>query len=165
MNKQYMILLVENNAGVLARVSSLFMQRGFNIDSLTVSSTDDPQISRITVTTSGDDRTFSQIMKQTAKLIEARLVFSVEPFVSLIRELLLVKFSTENVDSEKLKNIIDDYGAKIIDTSSGCFVAELTGEPRLIDDFLDAVKPYKMIEMCRTGATALERGKVSYDIK
>ena len=165
MTKQCMVLLVDNNSGVLARVSSLFMQRGFNIDSLTVSSTDDPKISRITVTTSGDDRTFSQIIKQTSKLTEARLVFPIEPFVSLLRELLLVKFYTENTDSEKLKGIIDDYGAKIIDVSNGCFVAELTGDPTLIDDFLDAVKPFKMLEMCRTGATALERGKVSYDIQ
>lgn len=164
MKKQCMVVLVDNNAGVLARISSLFVQRGFNIDSLTVSSTDDPKISRITVTTTGDARTFSQIMKQTAKLTEARLVFPIEPFVSLLRELLLVKFSTENTDSEKLKSIIEDYGAKIVDISSGCFVAELTGNPDKIDDFLDAVKPYEMIEMCRTGATALERGKVSYDI-
>ena len=165
MSRQCMVLLVDNNSGVLARVSSLFMQRGFNIDSLTVSSTDDPKISRITVTTSGDDRTFSQIIKQTSKLTEARLVFPMEPFVSLLRELLLVKFCTESNDSDKLKGIIDDYGAKIIDVSNGCFVAELTGDPTLIDDFLDAVKPFKMLEMCRTGATALERGKVSYDIQ
>ena len=164
MDRQCMVLLVENNAGVLARVSSLFMQRGFNIDSLTVSSTDDPKISRITVTTTGDDRTFSQIIKQTSKHTEARLVFPIEPFVSLLRELLLVKFSTEKTDEERLKGIIEDYGAKIIDVSNGCFVAELTGDPTLIDDFLDAVKPYQMLEMCRTGATALERGKVSYDI-
>ena len=164
MKKQCMVLLVENNSGVLARVSSMFMQRGFNIDSLTVSSTENPKISRITIMTTGDQKNFSQIMKQTAKLTEARLVFPIEPFVSLLRELLLVKFSTENTDSEKLKSIIEDYGAKIVDISSGCFVAELTGNPDKIDDFLDAVKPYEMIEMCRTGATALERGKVSYDI-
>lgn len=159
-----MVLLVENNTGVLARVCSLFMQRGFNIDSLTVSSTDNPAISRITVMTTGDNRTFSQIMKQTGKLIEAKLIFSVEPFVSLIRELLLVKFSTEGEDEERLKEIIDEYGAKIIDVSSGCFVAELTASPDTIDSFLEAVKPYRMIEMCRSGATALEKGKVSYDL-
>ena len=77
---------------------------------------------------------------------------------------MLVKFSTENIDSDRLEGIIEDYGAKIIDISNGCFVAELTGDPTLIDDFLDAVKPFRMIEMCRTGATALESGKVSYDI-
>ncbi len=159
-----MVLLVDNNAGVLTRVSSMFVQRGFNIDSLTVSSTDNPKISRITVTTTGDDRTFSQIMKQAGKLTEARLVFPIEPFVSLIRELLLVKFSTEHADLEQLKKIIADYEAKIIDVSNGCFVVELSSDPDHIDDFLEAVKPFEMIEMCRTGATALEKGKVSYDI-
>ena len=92
-------------------------------------------------------------------------MFPIEPFVSIIRELLLVKFSTDNIDADRLESIIEDYGAKIINVTSGCFVAELTGDPTLIDDFLDAVKPFRMIEMCRTGATALESGKVSYDIE
>ena len=164
MDRQCMVLLVENNAGVLARVSSLFMQRGFNIDSLTVSSTDDPNISRITVTTTGDERTFSQIIKQTSKLTEARLVFPIEPFVSLLRELLLVKFSTEHIDVSVLKKIIDSFGANIIDITNGCFVAELSASTQKIDDFLEATKDYEMIEMCRSGAIAMERGKVSYDI-
>ena len=105
MKKQCMVLLVQNNAGVLARVSSLFMQRGFNIDSLTVSSTDNPHVSRITVMTTGDKRSFSQIMKQTAKLEEAKMIFSVEPAFSLLRELLLVKFSTQGQDTQTLKII------------------------------------------------------------
>ena len=75
MKKQCMVILVENNAGVLARVSSLFMQRGFNIDSLTVSSTENPKISRITIMATGDQKTFSQILKQTAKLVETKMIF------------------------------------------------------------------------------------------
>ena len=159
-----MVLLVQNNAGVLARVSSLFMQRGFNIDSLTVSSTDNPQISRITVMTTGDSQTFSQIMKQTGKLVEAKMIFSVEPSFSLIRELLLIKFSTENNNVEMLKKIVYDFGANIIDMSNGCFVAELTESPDKIDAFLEAVKPFEVLELCRSGATALERGLVSYEL-
>lgn len=159
-----MVLLVENNAGVLARVSSLFMQRGFNIDSLTVSSTDSPNISRITVMTTGDNRTFSQIMKQTGKLVEAKMIFSVEPEFSLIREILMVKFSCDTEELEELKKIIEKFGAHIIDMSYGCFVAELTESPQKIDDFLDAVKSYKMIEMCRSGAIALERGLIDYEL-
>ncbi|MBO5416837.1 MAG: acetolactate synthase small subunit [Clostridia bacterium] len=164
MKKQCMVLLVENNAGVLARVSSLFMQRGFNIDSLTVSSTDSPNISRITVMTTGDNRTFSQIMKQTGKLVEAKMIFSVEPEFSLIREILMVKFSCDTEELEELKKIIEKFGAHIIDMSYGCFVAELTESPQKIDDFLDAVKSYKMIEMCRSGAIALERGLIDYEL-
>ncbi len=164
MKKQCMVILVENNSGVLARVSSLFMQRGFNIDSLTVSSTENPKISRITVMTTGDQKTFGQILKQTGKLVETKMIFSVEPSFSLIRELLLVKFSTENIDVSVLKKLIDDFGANIIDITNGCFVAELSASTQKIDDFLEATKEYEMIEMCRSGAIAMERGKVSYDI-
>ncbi len=164
MKKQCMVLLVQNNSGVLARVSSMFMQRGFNIDSLTVSSTDNPHISRITVVTTGDSRTFSQIMKQTGKLVETKMIFSVEPTFSLIRELLLIKFTSDQDNVEELKKIISEFGANIIDNSQGCFVAELTEEPARIDAFLEAVKPFKLVELCRSGATALERGFVSYEI-
>ena len=167
MKRQCMVILVENNAGVLARVSSLFMQRGFNIDSLTVSSTENPKISRITIMTTGDQKNFSQIIKQTDKLIETKMIFSVEPTFSMIRELLLVKFSTENEeleDVETLKKLIDAYGARVIDVSSGCFVAELSDTTQRIDDFLEATKSYEMIEMCRSGAIAMERGMVAYDI-
>ena len=164
MKRQCMVLLVENNSGVLARVSSLFMQRGFNIDSLTVSSTDNPAISRITVMTTGDSRTFSQIMKQTSKLVEAKMIFSVEPEFSLIRETLMVKFSSATEEIEELKQIIADLGAHIIDMSHGCFVAELTDSPQKVDAFLEAVKSFEMIEMCRSGAIALERGLIDYDL-
>ncbi|MBO5682962.1 MAG: acetolactate synthase small subunit [Clostridia bacterium] len=164
MKKQCMVLLVENNSGVLARVSSLFMQRGFNIDSLTVSSTEIPHISRITVMTTGDSRTFSQIMKQTSKLVEAKMIFSVEPEFSLIREILMVKFSSATDELDTLKKIIADFGANIIDMSHGCFVAELTESPQKVDDFLDAVKDFEMIEMCRSGAIALERGLIDYEL-
>ena len=167
MKRQCMVILVENNAGVLARVSSLFMQRGFNIDSLTVSSTENPKISRITIMATGDQKNFSQILKQTDKLIETKMIFSVEPTFSMIRELLLVKFSTENEDVddiETLKKLIDAYGARVIDVSSGCFVAELSDTTQRIDDFLEATKSYEMIEMCRSGAIAMDRGMVAYDI-
>ena len=164
MKKQCMLILVDNNSGVLTRVSSLFMQRGFNIDSLTVSSTDNPHISRITVVTTGDSRTFSQIMKQTGKLVETKMIFSVEPAFSLIRELLLIKFSSDQENVDELKKIISEFGANIIDNTQGCFVAELTEDPSKIDAFLEAVKPFKLVELCRSGATALERGLVSYEI-
>ena len=164
MKKQCMVILVENNAGVLARVSSLFMQRGFNIDSLTVSSTENPKISRITVMTTGDQKIFSQILKQTGKLVETRMIFSVEPSFSLIREPLLVKFGTDHGNMDALKKIIEDFGANIIDMTNGCFVTELSASSEKIDDFLEATKPFEMIEMCRSGAIAMERGKVDYDI-
>lgn len=164
MKKQCMVLLVENNAGVLTRVASLFVQRGFNIDSLTVSPTENPKLSRITIMTTGDQKTFSQIMKQTNKLVESKMIFSVEPSFSLIREILLAKFSINSEYNEELKKAINDFGAKIVDVTNGCFVVELTDTPEKLDDFLEAVDNFELIEMCRSGAIAMERGNVSYEI-
>ena len=136
MKKQCLVVFVENNAGVLARVASLFVQRGFNIDSLTVSPTENEAISRITIMTRGDEKFFSQIMKQTGKLIETKMIFSVEPTFSLIREILLIKFSAEAAENEKLQSLISIYGAKIVDRTGGCIVAELTDTPQRIDSFI-----------------------------
>ena len=164
MKKQCMVLLVENNAGVLARISSLFVQRGFNIDSLTVSPTEIESLSRITIETTGDLKTINQIIKQTAKLNESKLVFSIEPEFSLVREILLVKFASDNKKADKLAEIISNYGAKIIDNTGGCFVVELSDTPHKIDLFLDEVKGLELVEMCRSGAIAMERGSVAYDV-
>jgi acetolactate synthase-1/3 small subunit len=159
-----MVVFVENNAGVLARVASLFVQRGFNIDSLTVSPTENEAISRITIMTHGDERFFSQIMKQTGKLIETKMIFTVEPTFSLIREILLVKFAPEAASSEKLQSLISIYGARIVDKTGGCLVAELTDTPQRVDSFLEDTEEFNVIESCRSGAIAMERGDVSYEL-
>ena len=164
MKKQCMVILVENNAGVLARVASLFVQRGFNIDSLTVSPTHDERLSRITIMTSGDEKTFAQIMKQTGKLVETKLIFSVEPTFSLIHEILLIKFAAEERENEKLAGLISIYGAKIVDRTGGCMAVELTDTPQRLDGFIEDTEKFHVIEMCRSGAIAMERGDVSYDI-
>jgi acetolactate synthase-1/3 small subunit len=131
---------------------------------LTVSPTEIESLSRITIETTGDTKTINQIIKQTAKLNESKLVFSVEPEFSLIREILLVKFASDNKNADKLAQIISNYGAKIVDNTGGCFVVELSDAPHRIDDFLDEVKGFELIEMCRSGAIAMERGSVAYDI-
>lgn len=165
MDKQYLILLVENNAGVLTRVSSLFCQRGFNIDSLNVSATDNPKISRITIVSHGDDRKFRQIIRQTEKLVESKMIFSVEPSFSLLRELLLLKLEVVNDEQMKeAENLSEKYKAKIIDKSLGTAVIEFTGTPTEIDELLTDAKHFRIMEMCRTGVTALERGKVTYSL-
>lgn len=159
-----MVLLVENNAGVLARVSSLFMQRGFNIDSLTVSPTENEKISRLTIMTTGDEKTYNQIIKQTGKLIETKLIFSVEPSFSLIREILLIKFDGKGTDTAELERLVDIYGARVVDRTSGCIVVELTDTPQRIDGFIDSTKSFAVVESCRSGAIAMERGDVSYEL-
>lgn len=159
MPKKVLSVLVDNHTGVLARVASLFCQRGFNIDSLTVSTTNHPETSRITIVASGDDETtYNQIMKQTAKLIETQAIFPLNPSESLFRELLLVKLRADETNRGAIREIAEIYRAKIIDLSVSSMVLELTGEPDKIDGFLDVLSTYEILEMCRTGVTALERG-------
>lgn len=162
MEKHYLSLLVENNEGVLARISSLFCQRGFNIDSLTVSATDNPEISRITIVTTGDESTFRQIRKQTEKLIETKAMFPLNLRTSLLRELLLIKLRSNTEVKKQIEELAEKNGAAVIDVSVGCMVLELTGEPEKIDKFLLKLKDFEIIEMCRTGVTAMERGEVTY---
>ena len=151
-------LLVDNHNGVLARVSSLFCRRGFNIDSLTVSATNDPAVSRITVTLHGDDAAISQLILQTERLEVTRQVFVLDHENSLERELLLLKVAADVHNRSELREIASIYKAKIIDFSPDSMVLELTGRPEKVDAFLKILADYKILEQCRTGVTALERG-------
>ena len=165
MEKHYLSVLVANHAGVLARISSLFCQRGFNIDSLTVSATDNPEISRVTIVTSGDEASFRQIRKQTAKLIETKALFPLNLRTSLLRELLLIKLRSNEEVRGKINELANVYKAKVIDVSVSSIVLELTGEPERVDEFLNSLSGIEILEMCRTGVTAMERGEVSYLIE
>ena len=157
--KHKLAVLVENNPGVLAKVSGLFSRRGYNIDSLTVSATNNPAISRITIVVHVDDETeLQQIILQSANLQETQQVFALDISHSLLRELLLIKVQADVTNRTELKEICSIYKAKIIDLSPDSMVFELTGEPEKIDAFLKMLAGYKILEMCRTGITALERG-------
>ncbi len=156
--KQVVSMLVDNHAGVLARVSSLFARKGFNIDSLTVSATDDERVSRITITTGGDATVLSQILSQTGKLWEVRRVVALDPEASIQRELLLVKIKADEGTRSAVREAADIYKASVVDLSVDSMVVELTGKPGKIDGFLSVVGQYDILEMCRTGVTALERG-------
>ncbi|MDD3428681.1 MAG: acetolactate synthase small subunit [Oscillospiraceae bacterium] len=162
MNKEVLSLLVDNHSGVLTRVASLFGRRGFNIDSLTVSATDNPAISRITIVVQGDEQIIEQIVKQTDKLEETREIFALDPNRSLFRELLLVKVAADETNRSAIREVATIYKAKIIDLCMESMVMELTGEPDKIDSFLDMMKGYQILEMCRTGITALERGEAHH---
>lgn len=151
-------LLVANENGVLARVASLFCRRGFNIDSLTVSATNDPSVSRITVTLNGDEQALSQLLLQTDRLEVTRQVFELEPAKCLQRELLLLKVACTGRNRAELREISSIYKAKIIDLSPDSMVFELTGKPEKIDAFLTMFDGYDILELCRTGVTAMERG-------
>ena len=151
-------LLVDNQSGVLARVSNLFCRRGFNIDSLTVSATNDPAVSRITVTITSDEKALSQLILQTERLEVTRQVFVLDKDKTLQRELLLLKVASDVHNRAELREIANIYKAKIIDLSPDSMVFELTGRPEKIDAFLKLMTDYQILEQCRTGVTALERG-------
>lgn len=151
-------LLVENNANVLSRIAMLFGKRGYNIDSLTVSATDDPAISRITISAKGDDRIIEQIILQTKKLVEVKAVEHVDEKDAILRELLLVKIATNDMQLSKIRDICDIYKGSIVDCSTNSVVCELTGKPGKIDGFLNLIEQYNILEMCRTGVTAIEHG-------
>lgn len=151
-------LLVDNQNGVLARVSSLFCRRGFNIDSLTVSATNDPAVSRITIATHGKDQEIEQLILQTERLEVARQVFELNADNSLQRELLLLKVACSTANRAEMREIASIYNSKIIDLSPDSMVFELTGKPEKINAFLKMFEGYQILELCRTGVTALERG-------
>jgi len=156
--KAIIALLVENNANVLTRVAMLFGKRGYNIDSLTVSETNDPLFSRITVTTQGDDRVIEQIILQTKKMVEIKAVQLEDENEAILRELLLVKIGADESQRGAIREICDIYKASIVDFSPSSIVCELTGKPSKINGFLDVIGKYQILELCRTGVTAMDRG-------
>ena len=164
-SKAVLALLVENNAGVLVRVATLFGRRGYNIDSLTVSETNDPGISRITITPQGDANIINQIVQQTQKLVEVRAVRIEDVSNAIQRELLLVKLRTNERQRSQIKEICEIYEAKIVDLTKSSLIVEMTGKPGKIDAFLDVLAPYDIIEQCRTGVTTIGRGPdvIPYD--
>ena len=158
-------LLVDNQSGVLARVSNLFCRRGFNIDTLTVSATNDPAVSRITLTITSDDRALKQLILQTERLEVTRQVFVLDSEKALERELLLLKVAADVHNRAELREVGSIYKAKIIDLSPDSMVFELIGKPEKIDAFLKMFADYTILELCRTGVTALERGGMHQHIQ
>ena len=149
---------VENKYGVLTRVSGLFMRKGFNIDSLTVGETDDPKFSRMTITLNGDDYAREQLINQLKKLHNVKQVKLLKQNSSVERELMLVKVKNTPENRNEIMAAADIYRAKIIDYTTDTMCVEVTGEPNKIDAFIKVMKPLGIIEMCRTGVVALERG-------
>ncbi|MDD7280943.1 acetolactate synthase small subunit [Floccifex sp.] len=155
--KEVISIFVENQANVLTRVASLFGRRGFNIDSLTVSTTNDPKISRITVVFNGNEQSLAQIITQTRKLEVVKDIFTLEKDNSLFRELLLVKVACDKTNRSAIKEIVDIYRGRIISLSKSCMIIELTGATEKLDGFLNMLSCYEIIEVCRTGVTGISR--------
>lgn len=157
-NKFALGILVANKPGVLTRVSSLFSRRGFNIDSLTVGETENNAFSRITVTATGGDAVKEQIVKQLSKLIDVKNVAVMEDKNTIYRELLLVKVYSIAGERSEIVEATDIYRGSIVDLAASSLTIELTGETSKIDAFIEYLRPYRILEMCRTGVSAVERG-------
>ncbi len=161
-NTSYVIAVyVENKSGVLMRVTSMFNRRGFNIDTLTVGETESPEFSRITLTFSGDDDDLNQLVSQLKKLYNVKKVEVISGDIGIRRELMLIKVRNSSETRADLRDAVDVYKAKIVDYSADAMCLEITGDTTKIDAFIDNMKPFGIIEMCRTGIVALERGPES----
>ena len=163
MNKMVLSLLVDNTAGVLARVSGLFSRRGYNIDSLSVGETENPKFSRMTVAVSGDERILSQIKKQLLKLEDVRSITELKDGTSVCRELLLVKVKVGPEERQQLISLADVFRAKVVDVSTDSVMIEITGNNNKIHAFIALLDGLTIEEMVRTGLTGLTRGGMVFE--
>ena len=158
--RQYVLgVLVANISGVLSRVSGMFTRRGFNIDSLTVGETESPGYSRSTISFHGDDDMKERILKQLEKLHDVKEVEVLDSAETVIRELLLLKVRNTGETRQDIMAAVEIFRSKIVDYSTTALVCELTGESSKIDAFIALMKEYGIMEMCRTGIVAVERGE------
>ncbi|NTV89503.1 MAG: acetolactate synthase small subunit [Clostridiales bacterium] len=158
MAKHTLSVLVENHAGVLSRVSGLFSRRGFNIDSLAVGVTENPDISRITIVVDGDDYIIEQVGKQLNKLIDVIKIKQLEKNDSVSRELALIKVSADTTTRSEIIQIVEIFRAKIIDVSKTTVTIEISGGTDKVAALEDMLQQFGIKEIVRTGTIAIERG-------
>ena len=151
-------LLVENKPGVLAKIAGLFAGRGYNIESLCVGETQDPNYSRMTIVTKGDERVVEQIEKQLRKIIEVIKVSNITDTPHVERELLLVKVSATKENRDEIMRLVEIFRGKIIDVTLKSLTIEITGDRDKTSAFLQLLKPFGIKELVRTGIAAIKRG-------
>jgi acetolactate synthase-1/3 small subunit len=157
--------LVENKPGVLHSVANMFRRRDFNIESITVGGTEQEDLSRMTITVKGDEKTLEQVVKQMSKLIDVVKVSRLEPENIVTRELALVKVNIpDNKSRSDVINCVDVFRGRVVDVSPESLTMEITGTPDKIDAFLNLMRTYGIMELARTGLTALSRGVSSIKI-
>jgi acetolactate synthase-1/3 small subunit len=154
-------VVVQNQPGVLAHISGMFASRGFNIDSLAVGETEDPHLSRVTVVVMGDDRHLEQVRKQLEKIVTVVKVLDIsrEDFVE--RDLMLIKVDATPERRAEIQGLVSIFRGRIVDVSSEQVMIEISGQERKLEAFVDAVRPYGIRELARTGRIALVRGSRS----
>ena len=151
-------LLVDNNPGVLSRVSGLFSRRGYSIDSITAGVTADPRFTRITFVASGDELILSQIEKQVRKLEDVIEIKVLHPEDSVYRDLIMVKVRANKTERTEIISVADIFRAKIVDVEKDSLMVELTGNGSKVDAFLELLGGYEILELARTGITGLQGG-------
>jgi acetolactate synthase-1/3 small subunit len=158
--------LVENKPGVLHSVANMFRRRDFNIESITVGPSEQEDISRMTITVKGDEKTLEQVVKQMSKLIDVVKVSRLEPENIVTRELALIKVNIpDNKSRSDVINCVDVFRGRVVDVSPESLTMEITGTSDKIDAFLNLMKTYGIMELARTGLTALSRGMRSIKVE
>lgn len=159
MKKMVLSILVRNTFGVLSRVAGLFARRGYNIDSLTVSETEENGFSRMTIVVSGEDEVLEQIRNQLSKLVDVREITVLKDGESVCRELILCKVAVGVESRQQVIAIADVFRAKIVDVSNDSMMIELTGNQAKLDAFIGLLEGFEIKELVRTGITGLTRGR------
>jgi acetolactate synthase-1/3 small subunit len=151
-------LLVENKPGILFKITHLFRARNFNIDSISVGTTDNPDYSKMTITTYGDEKQIDQIVKQLDKMIDTVKVEHLDEHKTVFRELSLFKIKLSNAnDSMEINKLANAYGGKVHDVKKDSIMVELTATPDQIKAFEELAKPFGILDVARTGVAALQR--------
>ncbi|HEX2927622.1 MAG TPA: acetolactate synthase small subunit [Ruminiclostridium sp.] len=158
MAKHTLSVLVENRSGVLSRVAGLFSRRGFNIDSLAVGVTENPEVSRMTIVVDGDEYTVEQVSKQLNKLIDIIKIKALESSESVSRELALIKVNATASTRSEIVQIVEIFRAKIVDVSKNTLTVEISGASDKVAALEDMLKQFGIKEIVRTGTIAIERG-------
>ena len=158
MRKIGLSVLVENSPGVLSRVSGLFTRRGYNIESISAGVTQNPEFTRITIVSSGEDEELEQIRKQLGKLVDVVDIRELPPDESVCRELVLVKVEADASRRAEVIAVAEIFRAKIIDVAEHSLVLELTGNQLKLDAFVNLLKDFRILDLTRTGITGMLRG-------
>jgi len=158
MHKHTLSVTVENKPGVLTRVATLFRRRGYNIDSLTVGRTEDPDVSRMTIVVEGDDRVIEQVTKQLHKLIDVIKIVDITMDKAVERELALIKVKADTAVRAEIVQIVDIFRGRIVDIGKNSLIIEVTGDQGKIDAIEESLRSFGILELVRTGKIAMVRG-------
>lgn len=157
--KRIISILMENQPGALSRVVGLFSQRNYNINSLTVAPTDDETLSRLTLTTEGDDRKIEQVIKHLNKLVDVAKLVDLTEGSHIERELMLIKVKASGAQRAEVKRLADIFRGVVVDVAPNMFTIQVTGTSEKLDGFIDALADTSIIEVVRSGVSGIARGE------